>query len=134
MIVISLQIFNRIIWLVLVATIDIEHHNTKSDAIVSVMQKASFAQAINVLLLPIILNLVMKDNFSGPDGLSGMVLDFQFTVFFMMMVWNLINPPYQLKRLILSIPYLRNRKIYSLSKIVGEHYDYSEIRDVLTYY
>jgi hypothetical protein len=134
LVVISLQLFNRLIWITLVAIINIEQHNTKSDAIASVMDKASFAQVFNVIALPIIMNLGLKDNFKGPSGLSGLVLDFQITVFAMMAVWNLLNPLYQIKRLTLCIPYFRNKKISELSNINDDKYGFKEIKSVLQYY
>ena len=117
---ISLQLFNRIIWNALVSLVDLEQNNTKTDNIISVMTKSSFAAAINVILLPILTNIVLKDNLYGPEGLIGIVLDFQFMVFFMMINFNVINFPYQIKRISRCIPFIRNHLIRSKARIIGE--------------
>jgi hypothetical protein len=98
------------------------------------MNKASFAQAVNSLCLPIIMNVYYKSNFSGPNGLVGLTLDFQVTIFMMAVAMNLVDPPYLLKKLILNIKWLRNRMIFRLSQIVGKEYDMEEVRDIYKYY
>ena len=65
------------------------------------MSKAAFAQALNVIFLPLLLNTYIRDNYSGPNGLVGMVVDYQVTVCAMMMVWNLLDLPYMFKKAVL---------------------------------
>lgn len=98
------------------------------------MTKSAFASSVNVIVLPIITNIVLKDNLYGPEGLIGIVFDFQFTVFFMMINLNVINFPYQLKRLALCIPCIRNRIIRSKAAVCGEIDTKDEIKPVLNYY
>jgi fatty acid desaturase len=92
------------------------------------------AQTINVIVLPIIMNLVLDTNLDGAEGLIGLALDYQFIVLLMMMNLNLINVPYQLKRLSLCIPCIRNFIIRYYSSPVGELDSFDEIREVLNYY
>ena len=42
--------------------IGLEENNTKTDNIISIMSKSAVAQSINVILLPILANLVFEDN------------------------------------------------------------------------
>lgn len=99
------------------------------------MSKAIFAQALNVIFLPLLLNSYMSDNFSGPNGLVGMVVDYQITVCFMMMVWNLLDLPYMMTKAILYFRCTRNLVIDILSRpISGNISEYDEIRKVLEYY
>lgn len=131
---ISLQLFNRLIWNALVKMIGFEENNTKTDNIISIMSKSTVTQSINVILLPIIANLIIKDNLYGTQGLIGLALDYQFTVLLMMLNLNMLNLPYQLTRISLCIPCIRNYIIRSKSKPVGEIDTREEIKDVLAYY
>ncbi len=63
---ISLQAFNRIIWNTLISAVNLEQNNTNTDNVISIMSKGAFAQAINVLIIPLIFNYVMRDNLYGP--------------------------------------------------------------------
>lgn len=83
------------------------------------MSKGAFAQAINVLVLPLIFNYVMKKNLYGAEGLINSSLDYHFTFFFMQIFLNLINVPYQFTKLTLAIPCIRNWIIRSKSQVVG---------------
>ena len=131
---VSLQIFNRLIWIALVRMIGLEENNTKTDNIISIMSKSAVAQSINVILLPIITNLILEDKLEGPDGLIGWSLDYQFTVLIMMLNLNLINFPYLLKRIFIATPCIRNCLIRYYSKPVGVIDTNEEIADVLQYY
>ena len=117
---ISLQLFNRIIWNTLVALVSLENNNTKTDMIVSVMTKSSFAAAINVILLPIITNILLKNNLYGPEGLIGIVLDYQFTSLFMMFNFQALNVPYQIQKITLCIPFIRNYIIRKKVATIGD--------------
>ena len=83
------------------------------------MSKGAFAQAINVLVLPLIFNYVMRKNLYGPEGLINSSLDYHFTFFFMQIFLNLINVPYQFTKLTLAIPCIRNWIIRTKSQVVG---------------
>ena len=98
------------------------------------MSKSAVAQSINVILLPIISNIIMEDNLEGPQGIIGLSLDYQFTVLIMMLNLHLINFPYQLKRLALCIPCIRNALIRYYSKPVGVIDTNEEIKDVFSLY
>ena len=98
------------------------------------MSKGAFAQAINVLVLPLIFNYVMKKNLYGPEGLISSSLDYHFTFFFMQIFLNFINVPYQFTKLTLAIPQIRNWLIRNKSKVVGVVDTAEEIKQVLAYY
>jgi len=83
------------------------------------MSKGAFAQAINVLVLPLIFNYVMKNNLYGPEGLIGSTLDYHFTFFFMQIFLNVKNIPYQIRRFTLLFPCVRNWIIRRYSNVVG---------------
>ena len=53
MIPIVLQLFNRVIWILLGYLVPYEYNNTKTDAIVSLMKKSMIAQALNIIITPI---------------------------------------------------------------------------------
>lgn len=80
---ISLQTFNRIIWNTLISVVSLEQNNTKTDNIISIMSKGAFAQAINVLVLPLIFNYVIRVNIYGPEGLISSTIDYHFTFLIM---------------------------------------------------
>ena len=48
------------------------------------MHKSYVSQLINIILIPIIINVVLDDNIDGPTGLAGQVHDFQLTSFLFM--------------------------------------------------
>lgn len=116
---ISLQAFNRIIWNTLISVISIEQNNTKTDNIISIMSKGAFAQAINVLVLPLIFNYVIRVNIFGSEGLISSTIDYHFTFLIMQTFLTLINVPYQITRIALMIPFIRNRIIKKYSNVVG---------------
>ena len=84
------------------------------------MNKSMLAQTINITVLPLIMNIVLKENIYGPEGLIGMTLDYQFVVLIMMFNLQILNIPYQIARIIIYIPCLRNWMIRRKVKIVGE--------------
>lgn len=131
---ISLQAFNRIIWNTLISAVSLEQNNTKTDNVISIMSKGAFAQAINVLVVPLIFNYIMRKNLYGPEGLINSSLDYHFTFFFMQIFLNLINVPYQITRITLYIPFIRNWYIRKYSQVVGVVDTSQEIKEILAYY
>lgn len=95
------------------------------------MSKGGFAQAINVLVVPMISNYLMRKNLYGSEGLIGSTLDYHFTFFFMQIFLHFINVPYQVKRMSILIPCLRNWIIRKYSKVVGVVDTAEEIKEVL---
>lgn len=78
------------------------------------------AQTINIIVLPMIMNVFVQDNIYGSEGLIGMTLDFQFLVFMIMFIFSIINIPHQVVRFIIKVPFLRNYVIKKKIKVVGE--------------
>lgn len=115
--IIILNLFNRLIWNILNNVISIEENKTKSEQIASVMNKSYLGQSCNVIVLPMIMNLVFADNLYGPNGLSGAVHDYQITVFFFMLLFNLINIPHRITQLLVLIPCTRRMLIKYFCRI-----------------
>lgn len=57
------------------------------------MNKSYLSQLINIIVIPIILNIAITDNLHGATGLAGQVHDFQITAFLFMTLFNLVNVP-----------------------------------------
>lgn len=73
----------------------------------SVMHKSYLAQSVNVIALPIIVNLAFNDKLFEPSGLGGAVHDYQLTVFIFMFFFNVVNIPHRITQLIVCIPCFR---------------------------
>jgi len=83
------------------------------------MHKSYVSQLINIILIPIIINVVLDDNIDGPTGLAGQVHDFQLTSFLFMALFNLINIPHRIVQIIKCIPCLRRLAIKYLCRVTG---------------
>jgi hypothetical protein len=84
------------------------------------MKKSIIAQVINIIVSPLIFNFfVNNNNIYGFKGLSGVVLIFQFLMFFTMFLFNVLNPLYYLKMFLLSIKKTRNIIIRNLCQVIG---------------
>lgn len=118
--IIILNLFNRIIWNILNSVIEIEKNKTKTESIVSVMNKSYIAQSFNIIVLPMVMNLSFADNLEGVDGLSGAVHDYQLTAFIFMILFNLINVPHRLTQLLVLIPCVRRLLISYLCRVTNE--------------
>ena len=114
-----LQLFNRVIWLELSWLVTYEYNNTKTEAIISLMKKSMIAQAMNIIITPVISKFVNNKDIYGNLGLSGMALTYQIVMVIMMIFYYILNPIHITKYFILKIPCLRNRLIrrYSQSGI-----------------
>lgn len=90
------------------------------------MNKGAFCSVINTLLLPLIINLAIYPNISGAQGLSAQTFDFHIIQIILMIFFNFINVPHQLKKIIIVIPFTRNLIIKWKSKVKTstlENYD-----------
>jgi hypothetical protein len=119
--VLVIQLFNRIIWNSLQFLVGYEYNNSKTEAIISLMKKSIIAQVINIIVSPLIFNFfVNNNNIYGFKGLSGVVLIFQFLMFFTMFLFYVLNPFYYVKKMLLSIQKSRNIIIRNLCQVIGE--------------
>ena len=115
----SLQIVNKILWIVLEFILDMEYTYSLTLKIVSLMNKALFATCFNVLALPMIVFVTMRHRLFGQDGLVGFIFNYHITTLTAGLVLRLINPVDQIKRLVISLRPIRNwflrtvRKSYS---------------------
>ena len=114
LIVITLQLFNRLIWITLSYLVNFENNNTKTDAIISLMKKSIFAQALNIIVGPIITTFVNRGSLYGLKGLANIILYYQFIMFIMMLFYYVINPFYLTKWLIINVRFFRNKMIKHL--------------------
>ena len=78
-----------------------------TEKIVSQMNKVLFASCVNVIALPIVVNVVLTDNLYGNDGLSGMVFDYQISVIIGLVI-KLLDPMFIIKKIIMEIKLFRN--------------------------
>lgn len=97
----------------------IEKNHTKTDNITSVMNKSYISQVMNIILIPILLNLVLANNLDGPSGLAGAIHDYQITAFFFMMIFNFVNFPHLILIVIRNIKCLRRAVIRFYCRVTG---------------
>lgn len=83
------------------------------------MNKVLFSTSINIIVLPIFANYVLRNNVYGSEGLAGMVFDYQVSVLTIGLIVKLIYPPNAIKRIILNIRSLRNYVIRFLCKNIN---------------
>ena len=102
--IVLLNFFNRMIWNILRTVMELEENKTKTEYVVSVMNKSYLAQSFNIIVQPIIMFCVLQDKLDAVDGLSGAVHDYQITAFIFMFFFNCANVPYRVLRLIVLIP------------------------------
>jgi hypothetical protein len=88
----GLQVVNKILWLALFYLLDLEYNHTLTQKIISQMNKVLFATSINIIVLPIISNYVLRSNFFGSKGLAGMVFDYQISVLTVGLMVKLTDP------------------------------------------
>ena len=130
--IIILNLFNRIIWNILNYVIEIEKNKTKTESVVSVMNKSYLTQSFNIIVLPIVMSVSIGNNLNGVDGLSGAVHDYQLTAFLFMILFNLINVPHRLTQLIVCLPCTRRLFIKYLLR-VEKFESIEEINEVLAF-
>ena len=97
------------------------------------MNKSYFSQIINIIFIPIILNVVVSDNLDGATGLSGQVHDFQLTAFLFMMLFNLVNVPHRMISFIRCVKPLRRWAIKYFCRVSGDLDTFEEIKDALVF-
>lgn len=71
------------------------------------MNKVLLASSINVIVLPIISNFVIRSKLYALDGLSGLVFDYQISVIAGLGV-KLLDPLFLIKKLVIEVKCLRN--------------------------
>ncbi len=60
-----LQLFNRVIWLQLSWLVTYEYNNTKTESIISLMKKSMIAQAMNIIITPVISKFLNEKDLYG---------------------------------------------------------------------
>jgi hypothetical protein len=111
-------IFNQNIWNILLLVIDLEQSRTKTQAIISVMDKSYLAQNCIFIVLPVLIAVAYGDDLDGPAGLAGSAHDDQIAALVFMLVFNLVNVPHRIVQVLTFIPWLRKVAIrfYSHSR------------------
>ena len=118
--IITINLFNRLIWNVLLNVIFIEENHTKTANIISVMNKSFVTQTINLIVVPMIVSVGINDRIDGVGGLTGQIHDFQLTAFIFMTLFNLINVPHRIVMLIQHVKCLRRMAIRYYCRVTGE--------------
>ena len=131
--IILLNLFNRLIWNILNYVISFEDDKTKTESIISVMNKSYVAQSFNIIILPIIMSLVFADDLNGAGGLAGSVHDYQLTVFLFMILFNLINIPHRITQLLVLFPCTRRLIIKYLCRVTDELDSMEEIKEAINF-
>lgn len=83
------------------------------------MKKSIFAQVINVIVAPMIGKFINDKPLYGSNSVSLNALFYQFVMFFMMVIFYVINPLYYMKLIIKNIKYFRNKMIKNYCQVVG---------------
>lgn len=125
-----LQLFNRLIWLILSFLVTYEHNNTKTEAMISLMKKSILAQAINIIVTPMISKFVNGRALYGDMGVSGMALTYQFVMMIMMLFYYIFNPLQLGSMLMLKLKCVRNwiiRKNCLRGKSSSDEMDLSKV-------
>ena len=112
--------------------ISIEKNHTKTDNLISIMNKNYVASTMNIIVVPLVVTGFVDGNFISPSGLTGTIHDYQITAFLFFLLWNLINLPYRWKQIVRCISCLRRRAISATCKIFGKLDSYTEIKESLT--
>lgn len=123
--IIAINLFNRLIWNILLNIVFIEENYTKTANIMSVMNKSYVSQSINIILIPIILSYFSENDLDGPTGLAGQVHDFQLTSFLFMTLFNLVNVPFRFTQFLKCFKCLRRPIIRYFCRISGEFDTYN---------
>jgi hypothetical protein len=112
---------NILIWLVISILVPFEYNHTLTANIISQMNKSLFLVSINIIVLPILLNVVFYDQPYGVKGLAGIVFDYQFSSLGVGLAMKLIDVVYLLKKAILCIKCLRNKIIRYFASVIDEN-------------
>lgn len=75
------------------------------------MNKALVFTSANVIVLPIITNYLVRDQFYGNDGLSGIVLDYHLSLAVLSVVIRFLNPMRIIKKIVIFVRPFRNALI-----------------------
>ena len=97
----------------------IEENYTKTDNLISVMNKSYVTQAINLIIVPMVVSVGINGKIDGVNGLTGAVHDFQLTAFLFMALFNFVNVPHRLTMLILHVKCLRRMAIRYFCRVTG---------------
>jgi len=73
------------------------------------MNKALFATCVNILILPMIVYIYIKDDIYGAVGLTGFIFDYHITVVTVGLALKFLNPVDLIKRLLFTIRPIRNK-------------------------
>lgn len=76
------------------------------------MKKSIFAQALNIIVNPMISKFVNNRPLYGQNGVAEMALIYHLVMGGMMVFFYIFNPNFVFKTIILKLPFLRNLYIY----------------------
>lgn len=103
-----LQIINKVLWFSLFYLLDLEYNHTKTNKIISQMNKTSFLMWVNIIILPIMVNYIVRKKYFGSDGVSGIVFDYHISALTAGLIVKFIDPVNFIFWVCLSIKTIRN--------------------------
>lgn len=87
------------------------------------MNKGAFCSVINTIVLPFVISIAIYPNIPGGQGLSAQTFDFHIIQIVLMIIFNFINVPYQIKKVLIAIPFTRRIIIRWKSKVQNPSLD-----------
>lgn len=105
---IVLVIINAVLWVLLKFMLNYEYNHTQTNKIVSLMNKTFLASWVNIIIIPIIVNYVIYDEYYGSIGIAGFVFDYQMIALAVSLPLVLLNPVEILRVLIIKVRCFRN--------------------------
>ena len=64
------------------------------------MNKSYFGQAVNIIIVPMVVTVGINGKLDGADGLMGQIHDYQLLSLLFMIYFNLINVPHRIVQII----------------------------------
>ena len=83
------------------------------------MNKTFVTQTINLIVVPLVVNVGINGKLDGVGGLMGTIHDYQLTTFLFMALFNFINVPHRIVMLIQHVKCLRRLAIRYLCRVTG---------------
>ena len=64
------------------------------------MNKSYFAQAVNIIIVPMVVQVGINGKLDGASGLMGQIHDYQLLSLLFMILFNFINVPHRIVQII----------------------------------
>lgn len=97
------------------------------------MNKSYFAQAVNIIIVPMVVQVGINDKLDGASGLMGQIHDYQLLSLLFMIYFNFINVPHRIVQLIECIKCFRRMAIKYYCRVSGDLDTVTEMKDAITF-